>query len=63
MSNFLAVTKIVTVQKPLIHRHFCIASTFVRKIARAENFLQRRCADDVVARRLRKPDGMVTHKI
>jgi hypothetical protein len=62
-SIFLAVTKIVTVQKPLIHRRFYIASAFAQKIARAENFLPRRCADDVVARRLRKPDRAVTHKI
>jgi hypothetical protein len=62
-SNFLAVTKNVTVQKPLIHRHFSIASAVARKIARAEIFLPRRCADGVVARRLRKPERAITHKI
>jgi hypothetical protein len=62
-SNFLAVAKIVTAQKPLIHRHFCIMSIFTQKIARAENFSPRRCACDAVAHRLRKPDRAVTHKI
>jgi hypothetical protein len=61
--NFLAVTKIVTVQKPLIHRHFCMTPIFARKIARAENFLPRRCAYDAVAHRLRTPDRALTHKI
>ena len=28
MSSFLAVAEIVTVQKPLIHRHFCGAQIF-----------------------------------
>jgi hypothetical protein len=37
-SNFLAVTKIATAQKPLIHRHFCIPSIFAQDIARAQNF-------------------------
>jgi len=63
MSNFLAVTKIATAQKPLIHRHFCAASIFAKKIAHAKIFLLQACADDAVARRLRKPDGTVTHKI
>jgi hypothetical protein len=63
VSDFLAKTKIATAQKPLIHRHFCIASIFARKIARAENFSPRRCASDAVTRRLRKPDRAVTHKI
>ncbi|MGA8494541.1 MAG: hypothetical protein WB764_03615 [Xanthobacteraceae bacterium] len=62
-SSFLAVTKFVTAHKPLIHRHFYIASAFARKIARAEIFLPRRGADGVVARRLRKPDRAITHKI
>jgi hypothetical protein len=63
VSNFLAVTKIVTAQKPLIHRHFCVASIFAQKIARAAIFLPQAYADDAVARRLRKPNGTVTHKI
>jgi hypothetical protein len=62
-SNFLAVAKIVTAQKPLIHRHFCITSIFVRKIARAKNFSPQACADDAVAHRLRTPERAVTHKI
>jgi hypothetical protein len=62
-SEFLAVTKIVTTQKPLIHRHFCVASIFARENARAQIFLPRHGADDVVAHRLRKPDRAVTHKI
>jgi hypothetical protein len=63
VSSFLAAAKIVTAQKPLIHRHFRITSIFAQKIARAESFSQRRCACDAVARRLRKPDRAVTHKI
>jgi hypothetical protein len=62
-SHFLAVTKNVIAQKPLIHRHFCVASIFARKIARAKVFLPQAGADDAVARRLRKPDRAVTHKI
>jgi hypothetical protein len=62
-SRFLAVTKIVTTQKPLIHRHFCVASIFAKKIARAEIFLAQAGADDAGARRLRKPGRAVTHKI
>jgi len=30
--------KFLTAQKPLIHRHFCIASIFAQDIARAEKF-------------------------
>jgi hypothetical protein len=62
-SRFLAVTKIVTAQKPLIHGHFCVASIFAKKIARAETLLPQAGADDAVARRLRKPGRAVTHKI
>jgi hypothetical protein len=62
-SRFLAVTKIVTAQKPLIHRHFRVTPIIAQDIARAENFLPRRCADDAAARRLRRPDSAVTHKI
>jgi hypothetical protein len=62
-SNFLAVTKIVTAQKPLIHRHFCTAPVFAQDIARAKKFLPRRCAGDAVAHCLRMPFGAVTHKI
>jgi hypothetical protein len=62
-SRILAVTKIVTAQKPLIHRHFCVASIFAKKIARAAIFLPQGCADGAVARRLRKPGRAVTHKI
>jgi hypothetical protein len=62
-SGFIATTKTVTVQKPLIHRYFCIASIFAKKIARAEKFLPQARADDAVARRPRNPDGTVTHKI
>jgi hypothetical protein len=61
--NFLVVTKISTAQKPFIHRHFCVASIFAQKIARAVIFLPQACADDAVAHRLRKPDRAVTHKI
>jgi hypothetical protein len=63
VSSFVAVAKIVTVQKPLIHRHFYVTPIFAQKFARAEGFSQQRCADDAVARRLRKPDRAVTHKI
>jgi hypothetical protein len=63
VSNFPAIAKIVTAKKPLIHRHFCMTSIFAQDIARAENLAQRRCTDDAVARRLRKPDRAVTHKI
>jgi hypothetical protein len=63
VSNSVAVAKNVTVQKPLIHRHFCVTPIFAQKVARAENFSQRHCSDDSVARRLRKPGGAVTHKI
>jgi hypothetical protein len=52
VSNFLAVTKIVTAQKPLIHRHFWITSVFAQKIARAEILLPQACADDAAAHRL-----------
>jgi len=55
-SDFLATTKIVTAQKPFIHRHFCVASRLARKNARAQNFLQRRCACAAVAHRLRTAD-------
>jgi hypothetical protein len=63
VSNFLAVAKIATAQKPLIHRHFCIMSNFAQDIARAENFSPLRYTCDAAARRLRKPDRAVTHKI
>jgi hypothetical protein len=63
VSSFLVAAKIATAQKPLIHRHLCIASIFAQKIARAESFSQRRYARDAVTRRLRKPDKAVTHKI
>jgi hypothetical protein len=63
VSNFIAVTENATVQKPLIHRHFCKAPNFAQKFASVENFSQRRCIDDALARRLRKPDRAVTHKI
>jgi hypothetical protein len=62
-SEFLAVTKIATAQKPFIHRHFCIAPIFAQENARAKIFLPRHCADDVVARRPRAPNRAVTHKI
>jgi hypothetical protein len=62
-SRFLAVTKIVTTQKPLIHRHFLVTPSFAQDIARAENFSPRRRTDDAAARRLRRPGGAVTHKI
>jgi hypothetical protein len=62
-SRILAATKIVTAQKPLIHRHFCVASIFPKKIARAAIFLPQAGADDAGARRLRKPGRAVTHKI
>jgi len=57
------MAKIVTVQKPLIHRHFCSAQIFAQAFARAEGFSQRRSADDAVARRSRKPERAITHKI
>jgi hypothetical protein len=63
VSSFVAVAKIVTTQKPLIHRHFCMTSIFAQKIAHAENFSQRHCAADSAARRLQTPDRAVTHKI
>jgi hypothetical protein len=63
VSNFIAVTENATAQKPLIHRHFCMTPIFAQIFASAENFSQRRCIDDALARRLRKSDGAVTHKI
>jgi hypothetical protein len=62
-SHFVATIKIVTAQKPLIHRHLCMASRFAQKNARAENFLPRRSASAAAAHRLRTPVGAVTHKI
>jgi len=62
-SEFLAVAKFVTAQKPLIHRHFRVAPFFAQENARAEIFLPRHGADDVVARRLRTLNRAVTHKI
>jgi hypothetical protein len=50
-SHFLAARKIMIAQKPLIHRYFCMASIFAKKIARAETFLPRACPDDAVVRR------------
>jgi hypothetical protein len=55
-SNFLVVTEMGTAQKPLIHRHLCIARIFAKKVPCAEIFLPQACGDEAVAQHLRKPD-------
>jgi len=60
---FFVARKFMTAQKPLIHRHLCIATIFAQENTRAQNSLPRRRAGDAVVHRLRTPHGAVTHKI